>query len=668
MLSKKGIRRFFGIAAAAGAMCGLVCAGVMPRVAFADEAQVQEGVKETYSIQTEAIEWVSKRMIGSDEFEKFGQVIADKSEAKAGDTVTIKAVQGTEAGFWSRFYIEKISDGSNVTEELLGEKRKHELNGESFIMPDYDIRIYAYTSEEWSSVPPTPVYYGEDYNVYLLKTEQTEGGRIYVDNADELVNLKEIMPGYDFPEGSYGIRVSYSSYGEEHLIRMKAVPDPGYRFLKWYASEGVGITDDILKTTSYETGEDGVTVVYSTFDHPSNLNIKAIFVPTEPHNISIEKRYEDITAEIDKTSAKVGEKVHLKVDTSTSATERDLNCIIIKNASTGEEIKRIDGFSGHDHAWEGDIVMPDHDIVIEIASWNWVPLNVTASHYNLIQTEGGKISINKDVGAEGEKMTLSYEADEGYDFLNWIVKDAEGNDITEKVNIKADGTFDGLKDPAQYYISAVFGKAAKSWAQVYPVEINVKFLDSDGKDLTKEVSYKVDSEKYEGEKASLFEDSRFYPEVSKITHNYSVFLGGSSPDMIKSHLKFDSMPEGYKLPGEITLTSELYQDEIYKTKLTSSDESVSVIKAKDTEREYEVIVTLEKAEAVAGGTKSVANVTAKPSVVSSYASGAAPAATGTTSAPATADYSITGVVSLAAVAAGVGIVAAAVMMKKKMAD
>lgn len=653
---KKGIRRFFGIAAAAGAMCGLVCAGVMPGVAFADEAQVQEGVKETYSIQTEAIEWVSKRVIGSDEFEKFGQVIADKSEAKAGDTVTIKALRGTEAGFWSRFYIEKISDGSDVTEELLGEKRMHELD-ESFIMPDYDIRIYAYTSEEWSSVPPPPVYDGEDYHIYLLKTEQTEGGRIYVDNADELVNLKEILPGNDFPEGSYGIRVSYSSYGEEHLIRMKAVPAPGYRFLKWYASEGVGITDDILKTTSYETGEDGVTVVYSTFDHPSNLNIKAIFVPTEPHNISIEKRYEDITAEIDKTSAKVGEKVHLKVDTSTSATERDLNCIIIKNASTGEEIKRIDGFLGHDHAWEGDIVMPDHDIVIEIASWKWAPLNVKLAHY-LIQTEGGKISMNTDVGVEDVKMTLSYEADEGYGFVRWIVKDAEGNDITEKVNIKEDGTFDSL-EAGEYYISAEFGKVSKSWAQLYPVEINVKFLDFDGKDLTKEVSYKVDSEKYEGEKASLLEASSFYPEGSKITHNYGVFLGGSSPDMIKSHLKFDSVPAGYKLPGEITLTSELYQDEIYKTKLTSSDESVSVIKAKDTEREYEVIVTLEKAEAVAGGTKSGANVTAKPSVVSSYASGAAPAVTGATAAPQTGEsdnsplWMAAGIAAAAAGAAGV---------------
>lgn len=38
------------------------------------------------------------------------------------------------------------------------------------------------------------------------------------------------------------------------------------------------------------------------------------------------------------------------------------------------------------------------------------------------------------------------------------------------------------------------------------------------------------------------------------------------------------------------------------------------------------------------------------------------------SAPATGDYSMTGIVTLAAVAAGVGVVAAAVMMKKKMAD
>jgi len=38
------------------------------------------------------------------------------------------------------------------------------------------------------------------------------------------------------------------------------------------------------------------------------------------------------------------------------------------------------------------------------------------------------------------------------------------------------------------------------------------------------------------------------------------------------------------------------------------------------------------------------------------------------SAPATGDYNITGIVTFAAVAAGIGIVAAAVMMKKKMAD
>ena len=122
---KKRIKRFFSAAAVAGVVCGSVCAGVMPGVAFADETQVQEGVEEFYKIKAETYSIELQRIVNADEYEKYGQVSADKAEAKAGEIVVIKAVRGTDAAFFQRFRIERTSDGANVTEELLGERSSH---------------------------------------------------------------------------------------------------------------------------------------------------------------------------------------------------------------------------------------------------------------------------------------------------------------------------------------------------------------------------------------------------------------------------------------------------------------------------------------------------------------------------------------------------------------
>ena len=178
-------------AIAAGTVISALPFASMPAdIMAAEEADTTEGTEQKHQIITQAMTWNGgpDRTITPEEYAALGQVTADRSEAEAGETVTIRAVDGTSAFFWPRFYIERISDGTEVTEALLGERERHDMNGESFTMPDYDIRVYAYTAEAWSSVPyPSLSVDGYDPNEYLihsLQIEQTEGGTVSVVNTD----------------------------------------------------------------------------------------------------------------------------------------------------------------------------------------------------------------------------------------------------------------------------------------------------------------------------------------------------------------------------------------------------------------------------------------------------------------------------------------------------
>ena len=397
---KKGFIRLLAAASVTGFAFTGLSAGMMPVAAFAEET-----VAKSFKIVAETIDINTGKIVSPDDHGKLGQVIVDKTEAKAGETVTVKAVNGSESGFWSRFSIRRTTDGKDVTEELLGEKKQHSLSGESFAMPAYDIVVSSATSPGWEGSPPVPSIIVDGYDdenalIHPVQTEQTEGGMIRFENADELIAVDE-----SFPQGTYGVNVN----DESARIIVSAVPDPGHRFVKWYAKGfefGVGITEDILEDTSTKTDENGISVTTSTFKMPyAGFLLNAVFEETDPHNISIEKRFDDIEAEIDKTTARVGEKVHLKVDTGNSTSEPDLNCIIIKRADNGEEIRRIDGFLGHDHFWEGDISMPDTDIVIEIASSKWAPALPDPSWYRAERT-----------------------------YFNIKFKDQEGRDLTKDVS------------------------------------------------------------------------------------------------------------------------------------------------------------------------------------------------------------------------------------------
>ena len=488
---KKGFIRLLAAASVTGFAFTGLSAGMMPVAAFAEET-----VAESFKIFAETIDINTGEIVSPDDYGKFGQVIVDKTEAKAGETVTVKAVDGSESGFGSRFSIRRTTDGKVVTEELLGERKQHSLSGESFTMPAYDIVVSSATSPGWVGSPPVPSIIVDGYDdenalIHPVQTEQTEGGMIRFENADELIAVDE-----SFPQGTYGVNVN----DESARIIVSAVPDPGHRFVKWYAKSfefGVGITEDILEDTSTKNDENGISVTTSTFKMPyAGFLLKAVFEETDPHNISIEKRFDDIEAEIDKTTARVGEKVHLKVDTGNSTSEPDLNCIIIKRADNGEEIQRIDGFLGHDHFWEGDISMPDTDIVIEIASWKWAPkwMRAQVAYFNIKFKDLEGNDLTKDVSYDVSSKIhdedwqdageiVSFDKNESR--IDHRYEESGGRGLThDMINsyIKINSVPDGYKLPDAFVLSSAAkdGTLGELDVSVSDRSVSVIKADADG--------------------------------------------------------------------------------------------------------------------------------------------------------------------------------------------
>ena len=273
---KKQIKKIMSGVLLSGIIFGTVSAGILPGAAFAETLSTETDADAVFSINTRVIS--EGRAVTEDEYGELGQVIADKNSVCKGEEVTVRAIGGSRASFSRRrFTITKTSDGTDVTEELLGERGYHNNDGETFRMPAYDITISSDSYEYYIHTPPVPYIPGtEAYPVYL---EQTGGGSISVVEDGALFDM-----GADENTSMHG-------YGAETetVFRVAALPDDGWHFVKWQAygyELGVNITDDILLNQNRAETENGKTVTGSDFKMPyGGFRLKAVFEKDEETEI-----------------------------------------------------------------------------------------------------------------------------------------------------------------------------------------------------------------------------------------------------------------------------------------------------------------------------------------------------------------------------------------------
>ena len=447
---KKKLGKLLTVTAVSASLAVVAPCIIMPSVVLADEINVGDTTEQVFKISTVTEFLIDSREDDSDsepaEGDKYGYITSDRSEAKAGETVTIKAVSGTNATFaHKRYKITRVSDGADVTEQLLGEKRYHSEDGETFVMPSYDVTASGEMYNVYIGSPAIGAIVGT-YDYFPVNVEQSSGGTVSV--TDGVKQFGEIM----------GAQVAYDHTDE---IKVKAVADPGYKFVKWYVYSyewGVGVTDDLLLDAvpekADENGERSAEATFKT--RYGGIRISAVFEETGAHNISVTKNNEKVSVVLDKTTAKVGEKVHVKVDAADSD-EPDLGVVSFKNSETGGDVCEPVRFIGHVDTWEGDLIMPDHDIDVDVWSYKWAPAVLEAASINVKQSKGGTVSASKDRVLKNETVDLSYKEDEGYVFKKWIITDSEGKDVTEEFDIQENGSFKVTKRGA-FEVSAVFEK------------------------------------------------------------------------------------------------------------------------------------------------------------------------------------------------------------------
>ena len=266
---KKKIKLFF--AAAIVSVSSVVAPVVsLPDHVMAKEVSSTDTAGQSYSINTE-----TKYRIcggygnqGSEEpveGEKYGYITADRSMARSGEKVTVKAVSGTDFEFGRRYAITRVSDGADVTEELLGERIHHKAAGETFTMPSYDITISGTMADYALGTPPVPAIEGTD-DYYPVDILQSEGGTVSITGGVE----------------QFG-SITGASCSNSGNIVVKAVPESGYRFVKWYVysyEHGLGATDDLLvRSDTNKTDGSGLRYAEAAFKMKyGGLRISAVFV------------------------------------------------------------------------------------------------------------------------------------------------------------------------------------------------------------------------------------------------------------------------------------------------------------------------------------------------------------------------------------------------------
>lgn len=393
------------------------------------------------------------------------------TSASSGETVTITLTPNEDCKLKS-LTVKAGEDDVTVTPSA------DNPNVYTFTMPAKDVHItaifayingFAYWTENRTAPVPdkeTPflTWLNENHNDLA---KQMIGWHVVRDGKEEVVNSETIIKKDDFFAFAWQIQETtlfiYRSCSADEipLEYLKSVNqlhcNQNQTLTVTHTVDGVSrdfvITNPYDKWYTYFTdGERQLTWYYNGKQLEENITLP--YVPgviATQHSISVTP-IRNITATVTNAEGDTIDKA-LTGDTVTVTLTSEAPTEIIPTGlsvtdSEGNAIPCTSGENGY------TFTMPAKDVTITPT------FTLQEGYYTitLVQPAHGTISCNPTTYAfRGQEVSLTYQADEGYDFGSWICTDADGNSISAKAMPKTDKY--GLAMPdANLTITAAFGR------------------------------------------------------------------------------------------------------------------------------------------------------------------------------------------------------------------
>lgn len=273
-------------------------------------------------------------------------VYYDKSDAHEGEKVSLSHADDSNnkySGGWrfDSYKLTRKDTGEDVTEELL------DVDPDSFYMPGYDLIVEGVWSYE------EPEQFGFDTGKMMdIIVNESKGGSI-------VSNLSGVS-------------------SRDDTLQLSAVPDQGYRFVRWIFDDEDGYGSFIgtmVEEGVYEPLDETAPVLtFELNNYPESRNelkVYAIFAKETEKNSAVEHTIEGglcrDAAGNTITSASEGEEVYLKSGDSSESVSRTYDYAIIRLDTKEDVTEELLGYYKYSNV-AYSFSMPAYDIMVYVAS------------------------------------------------------------------------------------------------------------------------------------------------------------------------------------------------------------------------------------------------------------------------------------------------------------
>ncbi len=284
-----------------------------------------------------------------------------------------------------------------------------------------------------------PVYPGEEPFTKTFKFEELFGGTVVEPT------LYAITVGVGANGRAYTDVISAK---EGDTVTLTVDPDEGYEL-----NEITGVTATKVNDTTY------------TFTMPAeavtiNVSFKEIPVVIEKHNVSV-GTVENGTVTLSATG------------------EVDENTVVTVTATPAEGYQLVE-ILVNGTAIDGTTFTVTEEAVVT-ATFEALP--VETDRITIPSAKNGKVTVDKEAPAAGEEVTITVDPDKGYELKKLEVKDSEGNDVTVTDNKftmpENDITISAEFEAIEYKVEIEVGKNGDAEFTVEGEEVEIAVIGDD---------------------------------------------------------------------------------------------------------------------------------------------------------------------------------------------
>jgi uncharacterized repeat protein (TIGR02543 family) len=338
-----------------------------------------------------------------------GTVIPDKEKATAGETVTLTVTPA------EGYQTVSVTFNGEAVEGNTFEMPANDVTvSATFELKDYTITVDPEIQNGTVTPSKLKAKAGEAISLTVLPAEGYQVASVTLDGA-ALEEYAFTMPGKDVTVSATFELKDYTITVDPAIVNGTVIPD------KEKAKMGDTVTLTVTPAEGYQIASvtvDGKEIEEPAFTMPNkNVTVSATFELKE-YTITVDPEIVNGTVTPDKERAKAGETVTLTV----KADDGYQPVAVTVNGTA------IEGTS---------FEMPESDVTVS-ATFELIPV---VKEYTITvdsEIEGGDVTPDTILAAEGDTVTLSYTKDEGFTFVSYY---AYTESTETPITVSDDGTF-----------------------------------------------------------------------------------------------------------------------------------------------------------------------------------------------------------------------------------